>query len=147
MPPPPIPTRDEVKPPAIPDHGSSKRRPAGAVATAMVSGRPQQGYGLHSSSATGSIGEEHNRDNNNNNNDESNNELLKEQTHANNPYDLKAEPGSTVTASYPFVGEEGLEQLSFAVSPTSKTNPRGFLSNSLPSYSSCSPACCSTVYV
>lgn len=43
-------------------------------------------------------------------------ESSEEASHANNPYDLKAEPGSNVTASYPFHGEESLQQLSFGVS-------------------------------
>lgn len=39
-----------------------------------------------------------------------------DQEHANNPYDLKAMPGSTVTASYPFRGDDNVQQLSFGVS-------------------------------
>lgn len=42
-----------------------------------------------------------------------------DQEHANNPYDLKTMPGSTVTASYPFRGDDNLQQLSFAVSECS----------------------------
>ena len=43
-------------------------------------------------------------------------EDVEDQEHANNPYDLKAAPGSSVTASYPFRGDDNLQQLSFAVS-------------------------------
>lgn len=107
--PPPIPVRHdaetaipnvEVKRPRIPNY-SPRRRPAGAVATVMVSGeelRDQPSTRLH--------GQQQLEDNS------ATEELL-----ARNPYDLKVAVGSTVTASYPFHGEESLQQLSFAVSP------------------------------
>lgn len=50
--------------------------------------------------------------------DEEDAEVLEDETHSRNPYDLRAIPGSVVTASYPFRGEENLQQLSFAVSKT-----------------------------
>lgn len=43
-------------------------------------------------------------------------EDAEDEEHANNPYDLKATPGSNVTASYPFRGDDDLQQLSFGVS-------------------------------
>lgn len=104
MPPPPIPPRkaegqDEAGiPPPIPVR-SPRRPPIGAVATAMVSGQSGR-WGLADGQGT----------------DENNAEAVAEDgTHATNPYDLKAMAGSTVTASYPFHGEEDLQQLSFAV--------------------------------
>ncbi len=50
--------------------------------------------------------------------DEEDAELVEDETHSRNPYDLRAVPGSVVTASYPFRGEENLQQLCFAVSGT-----------------------------
>lgn len=108
MPPPPIPQRKgvtpEVKnegsnPPPIPVR-SPRRRPAGAVATAMVSGQGNSGQvgSLPAHVAPKEV------------------EDVEDQEHANNPYDLKAAPGSSVTASYPFRGDDNLQQLSFAVS-------------------------------
>lgn len=44
--------------------------------------------------------------------------VVEGQSRATNPYDLLAIPGSTVTASYPFHGDDKLQQLSFAVSQT-----------------------------
>eukprot|EP00752_Nemacystus_decipiens_P018528 g16611.t1 len=105
MPPPPIPQRREVtpdvqneesNPPPIPVRSY---RPAGAVATAMVSGQGGSGQ-ERLSSHTAQEGAE---------------EDVEDQEHANNPYDLKATPGSSVTASYPFRGDDNLQQLSFAV--------------------------------
>ncbi|CAM9348254.1 unnamed protein product [Ectocarpus sp. 12 AP-2014] len=93
--PPPIPERKEaVNPPLIPVR-SGPRPPAGAVATAMVSGGerlPFAGKTQH--------------------------EQQEEEVQArpNNPYELMVQAGATVTASYPFRGEESLQQLSFAVS-------------------------------
>ena len=87
----------ERDPPQIPD---GRRRPAGAVATSMVSG---QG-GLSSTVFRRQQ-------------EEATSEVVDEHSHANNPYDLLAAPGSTVTASYPFHGDEELQQLSFVVSP------------------------------
>lgn len=120
MPPPPIPSRNEetkVMPPPIPsrdDGGESAaepapptsspvRRPAGAVATVMASGLASSyaGAGAVDSAAHHQYG---GGDDNG----------AEDQPHG-NPYDLKAEAGSTVTASYPFQGEESLQQLSFAV--------------------------------
>lgn len=110
MPPPPIPQRKEVipevknegsNPPPIPVR-SPRRRPAGAVATAMVSGQGNSGQGSLPSHVSSQNEEEEAED----------------QEHANNPYDLKAMPGSSVTASYPFHGDDNLQQLSFAVSET-----------------------------
>ncbi|CAM9770967.1 unnamed protein product [Scytosiphon promiscuus] len=92
--PPPIPSRDEERVPSSPVP-SPVRRPAGAVATVMASGLP---------SAFDSRAHQY----------EEGAADVDDQPHG-NPYDLKAEPGSTVTASYPFQGEESLEQLSFAV--------------------------------
>lgn len=83
-------------PPPIPIR-SPKRPPAGAVATAMVSGQgwmPIVGQELR--------GEEQ--------------DVVEGKASANNPYDLVAVPGSTVTASYPFHGDDQLQQLSFVVS-------------------------------
>ncbi|CAN0435767.1 unnamed protein product, partial [Hapterophycus canaliculatus] len=87
-----IPSRkEESVPPSV---RSSVCRPAGAVATVMASGfasvdpaTPRYDGG---------------------------DDVAEDQPHG-NPYDLKAEPGSNVTASYPFQGEESLQQLSFAV--------------------------------
>lgn len=113
MPPPPIPQRKEAtpeapeaqyagsSPPPIPVR-SPRRRPVGAVATAMVSG---QG----SSSGQGTLPSHVVQR-------EEEGEAAEDQEHANNPYDLKAAPGSSVTASYPFRGDDELQQLSFAVS-------------------------------
>lgn len=99
------PTRDANLPEA-PDR-SARRRPAGAVATAMVSGH--QGLpsaGLRRQQEEAAI------------------ETMDEHSHANNPYDLQAAPGSTVTASYPFQGDEALQQLSFVVSAEDKVGER-----------------------
>lgn len=141
MPPPPIPVRTEgsSNPPPIPapaesthplsmdeGHGVSssspaqdanlqkapdrnaKRRPAGAVATAMVSGH--QGLpsaGLRRQQEEAAI------------------ETTDEHSHANNPYDLQAALGSAVSASYPFQGDETLQQLSFVVSAMDKVTNSG----------------------
>lgn len=140
MPPPPIPVRTEggSNPPPIPapaektdlsmekGHGASssspaqdtnlqeapdqnaKRRPTGAVATVMVSGH--QGLpsaGLRRLREEAAI------------------ETTDEHSHANNPYDLQAAPGSTVSASYPFQGDETLQQLSFVVSAWDKVTNCG----------------------
>lgn len=99
--PPPIPVREDESCglPPVPVR-SPKRRPIGAVATVMLSG---QGPALPPSSLRRPSEEEVDHDADGN-------------SHANNPYDLKAAPGAVVTASYPFHGDEDLQQLSFSVS-------------------------------
>lgn len=67
----------------------------------MVSGQGSSGQGSLTSAAAA---------------DPSTEKEVEDQEHANNPYDLKATPGSNVTASYPFHGDDNLQQLSFAVS-------------------------------
>ena len=102
MPPPPIPLRTErgqdagINPPLMPAR-SPRRPPTGAVATAMVSGEGRL-------PSDHQVAEDQAED------------VVEDETHARNPYDLRAIPGSIVTASYPFRGEEKLQQLSFAVS-------------------------------
>lgn len=91
-------------PPFVPINSIPKRRPIGAVATVMVSSDALATGGV------GKIQKEVATDG------EDATEM--EQSHANNPYDLKAVAGSTVTASYPFHGEACLQQLSFTVSPS-----------------------------
>lgn len=81
-----------------------RRRPVGAVATAMVSG--------HELQHEVSVGVNRQRQER----DPDLQEDPDSSSLARNPYDLKALVGSTVTASYPFHGEESLQQLSFAVS-------------------------------
>lgn len=123
--PPPIPVRENSAPPPIPPRkgdalpiaplpiksesttipvrhdaetatNTGRRRPVGAVATVMVSGEE----------ASTRIDVQQRQDPNSD----------PEEVLARNPYDLNATVGSTVTASYPFHGEENLQQLSFAVS-------------------------------
>ncbi|CBJ27191.1 expressed unknown protein [Ectocarpus siliculosus] len=92
--PPPIPAPTEAaNPPPIPVR-SGPRPPPGAVATAMLSG----GEGLPFAGKTQHEQQEE-----------------EVQARPNNPYELMVQPGATVTASYPFRGEESLQQLSFAV--------------------------------
>lgn len=73
-----------------------RRRPVGAVATVMASGLTSVEQIVSEQDGDGA-------------------DVSEQQSHG-NPYDLQAAPGSTVTASYPFTGEESLQQLSFAVS-------------------------------
>lgn len=112
--PPPIPTQNQSVPPPIPvrapeetaiSESSPRKRPIGAVATALIS---TEGIGHQPSSSVDLArvdGTEQQQT------DDTSEEPL-----SRNPYDLKATVGSTVTASYPFHGDESVQQLSFAVS-------------------------------
>lgn len=99
----PDPVHNEMPPPPIPVR-SPRRRPTGAVATVMVSERDLRGKHSVDPDRQRKKGEREVR------------EDSEEQSLARNPYDLMAAVGSTVTASYPFHGDEGQQQLSFGVS-------------------------------
>lgn len=102
----PLPSRDQISTPSlVPINSHPKRRPIGAVATAMVSGKTSPTGSVERRQEEVATYGEHATE--------------VEQSHSSNPYDLKAVAGSTVTASYPFRGETHLQQLSFSVSPSS----------------------------
>lgn len=112
--PPPIPVQNQSVPPPIPvrapketavPESSPRRRPIGAVATALIS-TEELGH-----KPSGSVDLARVDDAQQQQADDTSEEPL-----SRNPYDLKATAGSTVTASYPFHGDESVQQLSFAVS-------------------------------